>query len=58
MRILLEDLEVIYYKNHICKNEIIDEIVWLYEILKYIDRIIIRLKIIKYKKDFFYYLFL
>ena len=29
----------------------------LYKILKYLNKIIIRLKAIKYKKNFFYYLF-
>ena len=38
------------------KNGIEIELKWPYRILKYIGRFIVRLKAIKYKEDFFYYL--
>ena len=47
----------IYYKNHIYKNRIKDKKIKFYRVSKHIEKIIIKLKAIKYKKDFFYYLF-
>ena len=44
-------------KIYIYINEIENKWVWFYNVLKYINRIIIRLKTIRYKKIFFYYLF-
>ena len=44
-------------KSYICKNKIKNKKIKLYKILKYINKIIIRLKTIKYKKDSFCYLF-
>ena len=39
------------------KNKIKVEWVWLYKVSKHISRLVVRLKAIKYKKDFFCYLF-
>ena len=38
------------------RNEIKVECIWFCKISKYMDRLVIKLKTIKYKKDFFYYL--
>ena len=38
------------------RNKIEVQWVWLYEVLKRIGRFVVKLKVIKYKEDFFYYL--
>ena len=35
---------------------LIGQKIWLYTVLKHINRLVIRLKVIKYKKNFFCYL--
>ena len=39
------------------KNKIKVEWIWFCGVSKYMNRFIVRLKAIKYKEDFFYYLF-
>ena len=53
----MKNLEIIYYKIYIYRNKFENKKIWFYGISKYINRIIVRLKVIKYRKDSFYYLF-
>ena len=51
------EIQVVEPRDHLLCYWKVDKWVWLYEVSKYIGRLKIRLKIIKYKEKFFYYLF-
>ena len=51
------ETQIVESRNNVLHGWNMDKWVWLYKILKYMGRLVIRLKVTKYKEDSFYYLF-